>query len=294
MTGHQLSLETMRELLQDAKEAGISLVRLYGGEPLLHPDLAAIVRCATELELNVYITTNGILLKQKIDELYAAGLRNITIGFYGTGAEYEKYVQVPDRFRYLEEGLETVRARYGNAISIQMNFLIMRPSCNVDAVQAAWQFAKRYDMSFRTDLIHYSLPYFMEGLDNKLQFTEEDRPAMEEVVRALAAHKQEDPARFTESMMSIQSIPDWLLKGPSMRVPCDAYHLIWVGADGTVQLCYVTFKLGNLHEHRLRDLLFTRAHREAARNAFLLRCPNCHCERDSRIQKHSASRKIYG
>jgi cyclic pyranopterin phosphate synthase len=96
-----------------------------------------------------------------------------------------------------------------------------------------------------------------------------------------------------ESLPSIHSIPDWLLKGADMRVPCDARNLLWVGADGTVQLCYVTFRLGNLHDQRLSDMLFTATHRRAAQDAFRLNCPNCHCERDSRVQKHLPSRLRY-
>jgi cyclic pyranopterin phosphate synthase len=94
--------------------------------------------------------------------------------------------------------------------------------------------------------------------------------------------------------MNLRSIPDWLLKGPDMRVPCDARNLLWVGADGTVQMCYVTFHLGNLHERRLPEMLFGDAHKRAARDAFALNCPNCHCERDTRVQKHLPSRRLYG
>src|SRR5215210_2376160 len=86
MTGTQLSWEMVRDLLDDAKALGIWNVRFYGGEPLLHRDLPRMVAHATSLGLQSYVTTNGILLKQQIDELYAAGLRTLTIGFYGTGA----------------------------------------------------------------------------------------------------------------------------------------------------------------------------------------------------------------
>ena len=79
-----------------------------------------------------------------------------------------------------------------------------------------------------------------------------------------------------------------------MRVPCDRYRLIWIGANGVVQLCYVTFVLGNLHENRLRELLFTQAHRDASRNAFKLNCPNCHCAFDARTRLHAPSRRAYG
>jgi cyclic pyranopterin phosphate synthase len=79
-----------------------------------------------------------------------------------------------------------------------------------------------------------------------------------------------------------------------MKVPCDAYQMLWVGADGSVQLCYVTFPLGNLHETRLSAMLFTAQHREAARASFELQCPNCHCHYDRRITKHVPSARRYG
>ena len=78
-----------------------------------------------------------------------------------------------------------------------------------------------------------------------------------------------------------------------MRVPCDRHRLIWVGADGTVQMCYVTFKLGNLHERRLKDMLFTSQHIDAARNSFKLNCPNCHCGFQTRTMTHGPTRQKY-
>jgi cyclic pyranopterin phosphate synthase len=116
---------------------------------------------------------------------------------------------------------------------------------------------------------------------------------LEDLARELVRLKRSDPARIPESEMSLRSIPDWLLSGPAMRIPCDVAKMIWIGADGIVQLCYVTFVLGNLHEKRLKDILYSDAHRCAARDAFQLRCPNCHCERDDRIRKHWASRRRY-
>jgi len=76
-------------------------------------------------------------------------------------------------------------------------------------------------------------------------------------------------------------------------VPCDAYRLIWVGPDGSVQLCYVTFKLGNLHDTRLSELVFTPTHKKAARDAFAVNCPNCHCGYDKRVLAHGPSRRLY-
>jgi molybdenum cofactor biosynthesis enzyme MoaA len=293
MPGEQLSLEEVCTLLDDAKAAGVELARLYGGEPLLHRDLPEMVRHAVSIGLATYITTNGMLLRQKIDALFAAGLRNITIGFYGTDEDYNAYVQRDNRFKRLLEGLDYARARYGEALSLQLNYLIMRPSCRIEALHDAWSIVEKYDMTLHTDLIHYSLPYFTDGTEGDLQFRREDEPIIREFVGELSRLKRAHPSRVRENLVSIHSIPDWLLKGPDMRVPCDVHRLLWVGADGTVQLCYVTFKLGNIRERRLRDMLFTPEHRDAAQNSFRLNCPNCHCERDTRIHKHLPSRLRY-
>jgi cyclic pyranopterin phosphate synthase len=55
----------------------------------------------------------------------------------------------------------------------------------------------------------------------------------------------------------------------------------------------VTFKLGNLHDKRLREMLFTETHRRAARSAYGLNCPNCHCHASERLKMHLPSRMTY-
>lgn len=293
MPGHRLSLDMVKGLMDDGRALGVETVRLYGGEPLLHGDLAAMVRHGVDLGLGVYVTTNGVLLERRIDELYEAGLRDITIGYYGTGARYDAYVQRPDRYAELERGVAAVRERYGDAVALQLNYLVMRPSRDLEALERAWEFALRHDMTFHTDLVHYSLPYFTEGLDHEIQLLPEHLPEVEAITARMVELKEQHPERIPESLMSLRSIPDWLRKGPAMDVPCDVYKMIWVGADGSVKLCYVTFDLGNLHEQRLSEILYTETHRKACQDAFALRCPGCHCERDSRIRKDRASRRRY-
>jgi len=252
-----------------------------------------MIEHSVQLGMETYITTNGILLKQRIDSLYEAGLRWMTIGFYGTGADYNTYTQRGDQYARLEASLAAVRDRYGKAVDLQLNFVLMRPSCNLKALRDAWAFAERFDMFFHIDLVAYSLPFFTDGPDRLLQLTLHDHSAVLEVGAELVRLKTQHPDRFVHSLPFVRSIPDWLLKGAGMRIPCDAYQMIWVGADGTVQLCDAHFKLGNLHEKRLKDIMYTEPHKQASRDAFFLNCPNCTCKLDSRIMKHGPSRRHY-
>jgi MoaA/NifB/PqqE/SkfB family radical SAM enzyme len=293
MFGTQLSWGLVKGVIEDAKAAGICDVRLYGGEPLLHPDLAKMVAYCRKLGMTPYVTTNAVALGSQIDALYEAGLRDITIGFYGVGEEYDRYTQRSGRWDKLEASVQKVRDRYGMSVRLQINWLLRRQTCNKTALFEAVDFAIRFRTSLQIDLVHYSLPYFTEGKNRWLQFRPEDRPIVEDLVTELLMLKERYPDMIRHSVEGIRSVPDWLLLGPEMKVPCAAREMLWVGPDGTVQLCYVTFRLGNLNEQRLSEMLFTKLHSDAARNAFHLNCPNCHCGATDRVMRDSASLKRY-
>lgn len=293
MPGEQLPLNLVLELLDDCQTFGIQNIRLYGGEPLLYKDLLRVVEHTVKLGLHPWLTTNGILLRDKIDDLYKAGLRSVSIGFYGTGEEYNSYVQRPDKYACMERGVAYARERYGTDIDLTLGWLLMRPTCNLDAVKEMWRFAQTFDVPVGISLIHYSLPYFTEGPNRELQFGAEDRAAIEEVVAELIRLKELQPEVLKQSVIALRSIPDWLLKGPEMKVPCDRYRLLWIGANGVVQMCYVTFELGNLHQKRLSQMLFSVQHKQASRDAFHLKCPNCHCSYFKRVESHLPSRLRY-
>jgi cyclic pyranopterin phosphate synthase len=119
MPGSQLPWPVVRDLLDDCKQFGINSIRLYGGEPLLHRDLPKIVEHAKKLGLHPWLTTNGILLKEKIDELYDMGLRDISVGYYGTGEEYDAYVQRKDRYTALERGVRMPASATARSLTLR-------------------------------------------------------------------------------------------------------------------------------------------------------------------------------
>ena len=106
MRGHQLPFEIVCQALDDARDGGINKVRFYGGEPLLHRNLARMVSHSIKNGFDTYVNTNGTLLRHKIDELYAAGLRLFT-GFYGVGDRHSLYTQRGNSFHCLEAAIQS-------------------------------------------------------------------------------------------------------------------------------------------------------------------------------------------
>ncbi len=182
MQGAQLSWPIASQLITDASDVGMESIRLYGGEPLLHPDLTKMVELSVNLGMRTLLTTNGLLLREKIGELHSAGLRSISIGFYGDKDEYDQYTQAGKKFAILERSIAAVRDKYGSDVRMQLNWLLTRQTCNLSSVDAAWNFAKKYDLLLQVDLVHYSLPYFTEGPDRMLQFRDGDRGDIDRVV----------------------------------------------------------------------------------------------------------------
>lgn len=294
MPGAQLPLALYADLIEDAAAAKVPAVRLYGGEPLLHPDVVRMVEIAGEHGVGAYMTTNALILDRKIDALHGAGLRKITMGYYGQGAAFDAYVQRPGRHARLIESLDATRRAFGpDKLDLQFNFLLSRQTANVAAIEEMRAFAERYDAAVQIDVIHYSLPYFQDGPETELQFRPHDADDLRRSIDHLLAIKARQPKLLTASATALVSLEDWALKQAGMKVPCDTRKLLWIGADGSVMLCYVTFPLGNLHEKRLRDILYTPDHHRAARDAFALNCPNCHCESAARVEKHGPSNRKY-
>jgi len=75
-----IPLETMKRRIDDLARLGTTIVTLSGGEPLLHPDLDAIIAHMRTYAIIVGMITNGYLLTaDRIQRLNRAGLDHLQI-----------------------------------------------------------------------------------------------------------------------------------------------------------------------------------------------------------------------
>jgi cyclic pyranopterin phosphate synthase len=109
---------------------GTRAVRLTGGEPLLRPDLVDIVERLARLEttdgipLPISMTTNGIGLGDKIDELATAGLTRLNISLDTLNPERFRELTKRDRFADVMTGIAA--ARQSGLTPLKLNAVAMQ------------------------------------------------------------------------------------------------------------------------------------------------------------------------
>ena len=175
-----------------------------------------MVRVASGLGVSPYITTNAILLGEKIDTLFDAGLRTATIGFYGDEHTYEPYVQRSGAYSKLERSIARVRdrLRQGCALADQLPAV---PAILATSSLCAPPCASLSDTKppCRVDIVHYSLPYFSEGPDRELPISfRRTMQALYSVVQELLEfrHRRARPVHANPTS-GVRSIPDWRAQG---------------------------------------------------------------------------------
>lgn len=86
---------------------GITKIKLTGGEPLIRKELSALIRGIKEIPgiRNVTLTTNGVLLKEQMQELYDAGIDAVTVSLDTMDAEMFREITRRDQFQNVIEGI---------------------------------------------------------------------------------------------------------------------------------------------------------------------------------------------
>jgi cyclic pyranopterin phosphate synthase len=143
-----LSFEEIERLVKLFMSFGIQKVRLTGGEPLVRKDIHQLIGRLSAIEglQDITLTTNGALLSELADTLYAAGLRRVNVSIDTLR---------PDRFKALtkrgdlDDVLKGLSAAKKAGISpIKLNAVIIRGT-NEDEILDLVDFARKNGFEMR-------------------------------------------------------------------------------------------------------------------------------------------------
>ena len=96
----------VEDCLRAVEECGAPMVSIPGGEPLMHPDIAELVRELVKRKKYVYMCTNGLLLKEKIDEFTPSKYFSFVIHLDGERDHHDFSVCREGGFDVAVEGLK--------------------------------------------------------------------------------------------------------------------------------------------------------------------------------------------
>lgn len=105
---NEMTVEEIRALTAAFAEKGITKVRLTGGEPLMREDITEIARVIKNTDgiKSLYITTNGIRLSEKAEELKNAGVDGVNISLDTMDRAMYKILTGTDNFLNVMKGIE--------------------------------------------------------------------------------------------------------------------------------------------------------------------------------------------
>ena len=105
----RLSLEEIRGVIDE-----VSLfkpnITLFGGEPLLHPDILKVISYIKGKGLHCLIITNGTLLPELAGGLVEAGLDELNVSVDGPGELHDRIRGLPGAFDKISRGIGLINA----------------------------------------------------------------------------------------------------------------------------------------------------------------------------------------
>lgn len=143
-----LTNDELVELATIFAELGITKIRLTGGEPLLRPGLAEMVRRLSRIGgiTQVAMSTNGVLLKRHAQALKEAGLQRVNVSLDTLSRERFAQITGMDQWHTVVEGI--VEAKAVGLEPVKVNTVLMK-GVNDDEILALVGFAVEQELELR-------------------------------------------------------------------------------------------------------------------------------------------------
>lgn len=273
-----LTREVLLKLLIDFKRLDVKAVTWTGGgEPFVNKNLIDAIRLAKELGIDMGLTTNGVLMDDKLCELVVDS--HIWVRISLDASNRETYARTHrckrEDFDKAINNLKTLcrlKKEKGKNVTIGVGYLV-HPT-NVDGIVEAAKIAADADVDYfqvRPAILHKGKQFGRELWEKAISLTEEakrfERPGFDIIA---ITHKFKD-------ILGAERI-----NYGRQYAECLSHHFMTtIGADGTVWLCchlrgYPEFSLGNLYEKGFEEIWKGEERKKVIKRIDMSRCqPIC-------------------
>ena len=243
-----LSFEEIERFVRVATKLGINKVRLTGGEPLVRRELDKLVaQIAAIPEIkDVGLTTNGILLADQAEALYAAGLRRINISLDALDPVRFKEITRREGYEKVIEGIQA--AQKVGFDPVKLNAVTIR-GMTEDQVVPFGHFARETGVEIRF------IEFMPLDADNawereKVLFAHEIIESLNREIMPLVPVRQQDKTAPATEFMFEDGVGRIGFIASVSRPFCESCNRFRLTADGKLRNC-----LFSLEETDVKSLI---------------------------------------
>src|SRR2546421_5158984 len=100
---------SLAECLAAVDEAGAPIVSICGGEPMIYPEIGALVRGILRKRKHIYLCTNGMFITRKLKEFRPTSRFFFNVHLDGLAETHDQAVERAGVFKAAIEGIETAK-----------------------------------------------------------------------------------------------------------------------------------------------------------------------------------------
>ncbi|MEZ5363443.1 MAG: adenosyl-hopene transferase HpnH [Bryobacterales bacterium] len=214
----RLSLE---ECLAAVDECGAPVVSICGGEPLMYPEIGALVEGAVERKRTIYLCTNGMFLPKRLKEFTPNKRFFFNVHLDGMKETHDMAVE---REGVFEEAVEGIRAAKAAGFLVCTNTTVYRET-DMREIEELFEYLSQFDVDGH--MLSPAYPYSAVDTDEIFLTREEVHEKFKDVDKLFAKFK-------------LNSTPTYLkfLKG-ERDLPCTAWGNPTYNVKGWKGPCYL-------------------------------------------------------
>lgn len=164
MTKDDMTTEQIILMIDEFYDMGMRKIGLSGGEPLLRKDLGEILSHCKKKKILVSITTNGVFIDKKIDELKSVDLVLVSI-------DGDQETQDVTKGSDVSQLLNSVRLLRKNKIKVWSSTVLTKQ--NLKTIDYLFQMAKKYDFKILLQPVESNLSWAKEMPKDQIPSKEE-------------------------------------------------------------------------------------------------------------------------
>lgn len=120
---HLMSADEIETIAKTFVSLGVNKIRLTGGEPLVRKDAKDIIERLGKLNIDLNITTNGLLVHEYIDTFKNAGIKSLNISI--DTLQKEKYFQITRR-DYFDQLWDNIQLLLKHDFEVRLNVVLIK------------------------------------------------------------------------------------------------------------------------------------------------------------------------